>query len=97
MLRHHHVANHHEAIAPSHLFQKTKEQVTPRLRLQKRNPAITTEGDEVQKSVAVAAIQSGHGPESMSTPGTLPVTDEHRFPQPKSPAFENREDRGSLS
>jgi len=25
------------------------------------------------------------------------VTNEHRFPQPKSPAFENREDRGSLS
>jgi len=25
------------------------------------------------------------------------VTNEHRFSQPESPAFENREDRGSLS
>jgi hypothetical protein len=59
-LRHHDVTGNHEAVAPSRLFQNAKEQTAPRLRLQKGKSSITTEGDEVQKSVAVAAIQSGH-------------------------------------
>ena len=57
---HQHVSGHHETIAPAHLFENALEQIAPGLRLQEREPAVTTEGDEVQKSVAVAAVESGH-------------------------------------
>jgi hypothetical protein len=43
------------------LLANLQKQITPRLPAQKREPVITTESDEVQKSVAITAIQSGHG------------------------------------
>jgi hypothetical protein len=48
--------------------------------------------------LAAAVVRRSRGTvEIQCTDRGRSVTDESRFPQQKSPAFENREDRGSLS
>jgi hypothetical protein len=60
MLRHNHITDDDEAIALPHLFKNTKKEIAPRRSLKKRESAITTKGDEVQKSLSVAVIESRH-------------------------------------
>ena len=55
MLRHDNVADDHKLIAPSHLFEDPEEQVTALTRAEERLPPVTTAGDEVEVSSAVAA------------------------------------------
>ena len=58
MFWHDHVANHHELLAPPHLFQNFEKQVTPASRAQQRVAAVTAEGDEMQIPGSVIARQA---------------------------------------
>jgi len=58
MFWHDHVANHHELVAPPHLFQNSEKQVAPASRVPQRVAAVTTEGDEMQMHHQQLTLQS---------------------------------------
>ena len=61
VLRHDHVSNYNETTASSNLLEDFKKQVPAARGAQQRTPMITTKGDEVQVSGAIAAMQTpGH-------------------------------------
>ena len=60
MLRHDDVAHHDEMIASAHALHYFKKQVASGGGLEQRAPLVTTGGDEVQVTLAVAAMKVRH-------------------------------------
>ena len=67
-----------------HPWQLAKQQIAAPGRGKPSQASIAAEGDEVEKSVAVTAVEAGHAARLRSSAAAC-LRSEHRFPQPEFP------------